>query len=362
MVNRNRMIDAFRTLTAFDSESFHEKEIADHLEAKLRELGTEVKRDNDGNIYAFLKGNAGGEPILFSAHMDTVSPGVGKKAVFHDSGKVTSDGRTVLGADDVTGIVAILEMLEVIKEKRLSHPDIEAVFFVAEEVYGLGSANFDYSQIKARKAYVLDLDGPVGRIANRAPSIVQFEIRIEGKSAHAGFEPEKGISALQIAARGIDGLKLGRIDEKTTANIGVISGGTGKNIIPGEVKLEGEVRSLDDEAALAYIEKIKERFETVSGEFGGKCFFTSKRMIKAFHTESDSEVIRKYADALHALGYGEPVIVTTFGGSDNNNLALHGIEGIVISNAMNLVHTVNEYFYVDELVKSAEIVLRLGTK
>ena len=372
MVNKKRLTEEFLRLAAFDSESFNEGAVADHLAKRLEDLGLKVIRDGvgrrvsgnsgaAGNIYGFLVGNSEGDPVLFSAHMDTVTPGRGKKPVIGTDGKVTSSGDTVLGADDVTGISAILEMLEVIKENDLQHPDIEVVFFAAEEVYCVGSSGFDYSLIRSRMAYVLDLDGPVGRIANRAPSIIQFETTVLGKSAHAGFEPEKGVSAISIAARAIDRLKTGRIDGETTANIGIINGGTGKNVVPEAVRLEGEVRSLNDARAQEITETIRREFEKAAEEFGGKAVFRERKMITAYVTDPGSKTVRAYREAIHFLGYGEAELVTTFGGSDNNNLCLHGIEGVVISNAMNKVHTMDEYFYIDEFVKSAEIVVKLAT-
>lgn len=372
MINKERLIENFKVLAAFDSESYHEKEIANYLFQKLLSLGLETRMDSAGveltnhedaagNIYGLLKGNDKGEPILFTAHMDTVAPGNGKKPVFHEDGKVTSDGKTILGADDMTGIVAILEMLEVIRERNLPHPDIEVIFFIAEEAYGIGSSEFDFSQVFSKYAYVLDLDGPIGRIANAAPSIIQFGIEVEGKDAHAGFEPEKGTSAILVAAKALNELTLGRIDDETTANVGVISGGTGKNIVPGSTWLEGEVRSLDHAKAIEVVRSIENCFQTVAQESGAKVHFTSIERLRAYQVDQNSVTVQRYAKALEEVDGSEPTIITTFGGSDNNNLCRNGIEGIVISNAMNQVHTTEEYFYMEDLVKSTEIVLRLAT-
>ena len=361
MVDPKRLLDEFVTLASFDSESFHEEEIAGYLQNKLGSLGLEVNMDDTGNIYAFLKGNSEGELVLFSAHMDTVAPGKGKKVIIHPDGKVTSDGTTVLGADDATGIAAILEALTVIRESDLPHPDIETVFFVAEEPYCRGSSAFDHSKIKSRFAYVFDLDGAVGTIANRAPSIISFKAVIEGKSAHAGFEPENGISAVAVAALAVSRMKLGRIDAETTANIGLINGGTGRNIVPGRAVVEGEVRSLDGGKANSLIETIAAEFRTAAQEYGAQVIFEAEEMISAYCVDEASEVIRKYKKALESLEYGPARIVTTFGGSDNNSLNKHGIEGIVVSNAMHNVHTTSEFFYVDEFVKSAEIAIKLAS-
>ncbi len=371
MVDEKRLLAEFITLAGFDSESFHEKDIAKYLLAKLTKLGLETSMDRAGeiqtgdgeaagNIYGFLKGNIQGEPILFSAHMDTVSPGIGKKVIVNEDGRITSDGTTVLGSDDITAIATILEMLTVIMEKNLPHPDIEVVFFIAEELYCKGSKVFDYSKIKSKYAYTLDIDGKVGRVANQAPSIIQYEVTIEGKSAHAGFEPEKGISAIVAASNIISKLNLGRINSNTTANVGTITGGTGVNIVPELVTIKGEVRSFDKDEAFATVEALRRRFEEGAIENGVRVTFVSEEMVRAYKVAGDSFVIKKYAKALEKLGYGEPDIISSFGGSDNNNFCLHGIEGVVLSNAMNNVHTVDEYFYLDELVKSSEIVLELA--
>lgn len=371
MINKARMLDEFRRLSSFDSESFKERDIKNYLEEKLRSLGLEVESDSvgkiigdnpkcAGNIYGFLKGNKKGNPILFSSHMDTVSPGVGKKMVVNGD-TVTSDGTTVLGSDDITGLVSILEALEVIKEDNIAHPDIEVIFFVAEEPYCRGSSHFDFSKVKSKTAYVLDLSGEVGVAATRAPSIIYFRLEVKGRAAHAGFEPEKGISAIEVAAAAISRLKLGRIDDITTANIGIIKGGNGINIIPDNLYLEGEVRSLVHQNALGVLNSIKETFEGVSMKFGAAVSINVEERIHAYNIDLDSDVVKRYDEALKSLNYGKAKYITTFGGSDNNVLNLHGIKGIVISNAMNDVHTTNEYFSIKEFVKSANITLKLMT-
>ena len=174
MTNRERILDEFQKLVCFDAESWHEEEIGVYLQRRMQDLGLSVSKDKAGNLYGFLPGTMSGEALLFSAHMDTVSPGNGKKAVLHEDGRITSDGTTVLGADDVSGLTAILESLTVIREKKLSHPDLEILFTTGEELFGLGSAAFDFDCLRSRIAYVLDLTGPVGSAAVRAPS---FRIR-----------------------------------------------------------------------------------------------------------------------------------------------------------------------------------------
>ena len=371
MINKERIINEFNKLISFDSLSFHEKNIYEYLINKLKSLGLKIITDEAGkklsnnidagnNIYAILEGNKKGSPILFSSHMDTVSPGIGKKAII-EGDLVKSSGDTVLGADDVTGIVSILEALTIIKENNLSHPDIEVVFFVAEEPYCKGSSVFDFNIIKSKIAYVLDLQGSLGTAAISAPSIFSFEIDVLGKSAHAGFEIEKGISSILISSEAISKIKFGRLDENTTLNIGTINGGDGKNIVPEKTIIKGELRSNNRIYALDILNNIKDVFDEVSKKYNGISKFSYNEDIMAYKIDINSYVVKRYQNALDSLGYGKAILVDTFGGSDNNNFNKNGILGIVITNAMNNIHTKNEYFKISELIKSINITLKLMT-
>ena len=371
MINKERIINEFNKLISFDSLSFHEKNIYEYLINKLKSLGLKIivddagkklsnNNDSGNNIYALLEGNKKGEPILFSSHMDTVSPGINKKAII-DGDIIKSSGDTILGADDVTGIVSILEALNIIKENNLSHPDIEVVFFVAEEPYCKGSSVFDFNIIKSKIAYVLDLQGSVGTAAISAPSIFSFEIDVLGKSAHAGFEIEKGISSILISSEAISKIKFGRLDENTTLNIGTINGGDGKNIVPEKTIIKGELRSNNRIYALDILNNIKDVFDEVSKKYNGISKFSYNEDIMAYKIDINSYVVKRYQNALNSLGYGKAILVDTFGGSDNNNFNKNGILGIVIANAMNNIHTKNEYFKISELIKSINITLKLMT-
>lgn len=371
-VNQERLVREFIQLVSFDSESFQERAIADYLKKKLEELGLEVSEDHAGeringsagNIYGFLASNVqdaeNQAPVLFSAHMDTVQPGIGKKALRREDGTITSDGTTVLGADDAAGLAEILEMLRTIREYNLPHPDIEVLFPVAEEFYAKGSRVFDYAKIRSKRAYVLDLSGPVGRAAVAAPSIISLKIRITGKKAHAGFCPEAGVHAIVIAGRGISRIPNGHVDTDTTVNLGTIQGGTARNIVPDLVEISGEIRSMDHKKALAQAEKIRRIFEEEAMAVGGTAEVESETEIQAYRIQADEQVVTQFQAACQELGLsGE--LEDTFGGSDNNHFATHGIRGIVVANAMNEVHTTKEYTSVPELTKAAELILKLAT-
>ena len=369
----NRIVEDFIMLSRFDSESFHERKIAKYVIGRLVSVGVEIRTDTTNekylktypnsfpNIYGFLPGNKEGEPILFSAHLDTVSPGNGKKAYITEEGKITSDGDTVLGADDISGIVSILEGLERLKEGNFKHPDIEILFTVAEEPFCEGSRYFDYSILKSRSAYVFDLNGPVGRAAIAAPTIISFEIGIEEKGAHAGFAPEEGINALNIAVETLSDFKTGYIDGETTVNFGTIAGGTGKNIVPENVKITGEVRSLNHQKASDEVERILKRFEQNARKAGGFAYCSRNDHIRAFKTDENDLVTDRFLRAAKSIGISRPELIATMGGSDGSRFQENGIKTLVLACAMENVHTTREYTDVKELERAAELALALMT-
>jgi len=226
LVNRERLVNEFLELTGIDSLTKKERKMADALKARLEVMGYEVYEDDAGkkvggeagNIICTVKGTKKVPAIMFAAHMDTVEPGIGKKAVI-DGDIIRTDGSTVLGGDDVSGIVCILEALRVIKETGEEHGDIQVVFTIAEEGGLYGSKNLDYSKIYAKYGFVMDSNGPIGTVAVKAPSQDKILVTVEGRAAHAGLSPEKGVDAIRIAVAAISGMKLGRIDHETLSLI-----------------------------------------------------------------------------------------------------------------------------------------------
>lgn len=367
-MNQKRLVDEFCKLVAIDSPSFRERKMADILKEYLNELGFSVYEDNAntiynsecGNIYAYLEGTIKGDPLLFSAHMDTVEPAKNKKAIVKEDGMIVSGGDTVLGADDLSGVVAILEALRSIKENNTPHRNIEILFTIAEEPYIRGSEVFDYSRVKAKEAYVLDLSGPVGGVAYQAPTVIMINTTIHGKASHAGFAPEKGINAIAIAAHAISKMQLGRLDEETTANIGLIEGGLATNIVADKCQVKGEIRSSDNDKAKAQAEFMKQKFEDTAKEYGGSCetdFFCG---CIAYELDKNHSVIKRFEKVCNELNI-EVSMQKTFGGSDNNNFMRHGIVGAVIACGMNQVHSCKEYSTVDELVRITKITEKLMT-
>ena len=379
--SRKRIIDEFLSLVAIDAPSFQERGVADYIRKELIDLGFTVEEDESGNvfgsdtgnIYAYKKGNLEGTPLLFSAHMDTVQPGIGKKAIVHPDGRITSDGTTVLGADDLSGVVAILEALRIARDEKIELRDIELLFTIGEEVYLKGSEVFDYKKIQAKEAYVLDLCGPIGTCAIQAPTLLAFEVAIHGKSAHAGFAPETGINAIAIAGKIIGEIKQGRLDDETTFNIGTITGGSGTNIVSDLCTFKGEIRSLNHDTTLSELkklenfigEKIAEYNRENQGNEGNQdneekatYTLTTSFGCVAYKVAKEDSVVLRHGEICQKLGV-EADYITTFGGSDNNNFLLHGIQGVVLACGMEQVHTTKEYTEIDSLLKSTEIVLEL---
>lgn len=362
----NRLWNTFRELTDIYSPSYKEREFCEALKRKFNILGIELKEDdagnkiggNSGNLYGFIPGRVKAEPVLFSAHMDTVEPAKGKKAILHDNCYIKSEKDTILGADDVSGIAVIIEAITRLKEQNIPHRPIEVLFPVAEERYGAGSAVFDYSRIKSREAYVLDLSGPIGNAANAAPTILSFEIKVYGRASHAGFAPQDGIHAIEIASKAIVRLPQGKLPSGMTFNIGQITGGVAGNIVPDLCTVKGEIRSLSHKEVLSYWNEVFKVFDEEAQAKGANIEADCKVEITAYETPFEHRVVQRFIRACEKVNI-QSNIHSTFGGSDQNNFALHGITGLVIACGMNEVHSTREYSNINDLENCVRLVMNL---
>ncbi|HEX2947699.1 MAG TPA: M20/M25/M40 family metallo-hydrolase [Clostridia bacterium] len=363
MINRERMVNEFKSLVGIDSLSKKERQMADILTQKMKALGCEVYEDNagqeiggnTGNLICNLKGNSDVPALMITAHMDTVAPGEGKKPI-EENGIIHSDHTTVLGGDDAAGIECILEVMRVLNEDKIEHGGIQAVFTVAEEGGLFGAKHLDYSRIHAKYGIVLDSDGPIGTVAVKAPSQYRMYVTIRGLAAHAGIAPEKGISAIQIASAAISSMKLGRIDFETTANIGVISGGRETNIVCDSVEIKAEARSRDKEKLERQKEHMKECFEKAASDFGGSVDFRAVLEYPSYNISKDAKILGILKKAAGSIGI-EMLPEETGGGSDTNIFNGKGIEAVDVSVGMDKVHSVDEQIRIDDMVKAAEFVL-----
>ena len=361
-----RLVKEFCRLVSIDSPSFGEREMADYLKKRFEELGFSVQEDdagshyggNCGNLYAYRKGDLPGKPLLFSMHMDTVEPSKGKEAVVLEDGRIVSRGSTVLGADDMSGMAASLEALEQIREEGLSCRDLEFFISIGEERHLRGSAVFDFSKLRAKEAYTLDMSGAVGTAALRAPSLATFQVKIHGKSAHAGFAPEDGVHAIAIAAKATAALALGHVGESMTVNVGSIQGGSVTNIVPDFCEVKGEIRGFCHEEVLAQLDKIRTVYEKEAEIAGGSVDYETEICFHAYETNREHPAIQRFVRACHAVGV-QPKFTETFGGSDQHRLAAHGICGAVLASAMHKSHSCEEYTDAGEMNLVSKIVKKM---
>lgn len=364
-MNEQRILDNFLKFVQIDSPTKSEKEFALELTRIFEELGLSVEMDHagdaagsdSGNLIIKLKGTSeSGTPLLMSSHMDTVSPSIGVKPVVKD-GVVYSDGTTVLGADDKAGIAIILEAVQTIMEENIPHGDLEIVLSIHEEGGLLGSKHLDYSKINAKHAIVLDSGGDPGKIIVEGPSQNKFDATFIGKEGHAGF-PEGSISAIQMLAEAIANMKLLRVDEKTTANIGSIEGGSATNIVANRASFKAEVRSLDPELLDAQTNAMKKACEDAAGKFGGQVELDIKNAYMGFRMSEDNELIQRVIAAAKALDIPTE-LASTGGGSDTNNFNLNDINAVNLAIGERKPHSVEEHIYIKDLNNAAKLVIEI---
>jgi tripeptide aminopeptidase len=367
MINEERLLNEFLELVQIDSETKEEAEIAKVLTKKFSDLGVEVFEDDTmgetghgaGNLICTLKGNKEGvDTIYFTSHMDTVVPAKGVKPTLKEDGYIYSDGTTILGADDKAGLATMLESVRVLKENNISHGDIQFIITVGEESGLVGAKALDSSLVKAKYGFALDSDGKVGNIIVAAPTQAKVKATIYGKTAHAGVAPEKGVSAITIAAKAISKMPLGRIDEETTANIGRFEGGKATNIVCEQADILAEARSLVPEKMEAQVEKMKAAFTSVAEEMGGKAEVEVQVMYPGFKFKDGDEVVEVAKRAAKKIGRPSELL-TSGGGSDANVIAGFGVPTVNLAVGYEEIHTKSERMPVEELNKLSEMVVAI---
>ncbi|MCP4298183.1 MAG: M20/M25/M40 family metallo-hydrolase [Proteobacteria bacterium] len=359
-INKNRLVERFLDYVSIDSETGDEEEFANHLLKELAELGHETTRDKIGNVIVRIKGVEGYTPLLLSAHMDTVSPGKGIVPIVEND-VISSKGDTVLGADDKGGVAIIMETLQSLSENNVEHGNLEVVFTVAEEGGLVGSSNLDCTMIKSRVGLVVDSSGDFGGIITQAPAQNTIVAIIKGKAAHAGNAPEKGVSAIQVAAQAINDMNLLRVDHETTANIGTISGGYATNIVCPEVTMEAEVRSLDSDKLESHTQHLVSCIENAAKSYGAIADIEIQAKYSAFKIPDNDQWVKFMIAAGKEMGIDSKARVTG-GGSDANVFNLKGIKTLNIAFGMTKVHTVDEFIKIEDLVNASEYLLEIIKK
>ncbi len=374
LINETRLKNLLIELIRIDSLSRKERDVAMRLKREMEELEATVEIDdagekvggNVGNLIAHFPGNkTSARPLLLSAHMDTVVPGEGIVPVL-DGDILRSDGTTVLGGDDKSGVAIICEVLRVVKENKLPCSDLDVVFTICEEAGLIGAKCLDPNRLRARTGLVLDSDS-VGFLFTKAPAANRMEFRIHGLEAHAGVCPEKGISAVKVTAEGVAQMRLGRIDHETTANIGVIEGGMAVNIVPNLVVLKGEARSHSSEKLEEQTQHMLRCLQEAAAghvlEFDGQRFFARieakiERDYDRMDVSDQAPIVQLVQAAAKNLNV-EIKTTATGGGCDANVLNQKGLEVANLSTGMRDIHTVKEWLDLKDLYLSAQMVLEI---
>lgn len=371
-INEKRMLDTFLKLVRIDSESYREANIQKTLAAELKKLGCavyvdkagkKIGSDAQGNIIASFKGNTAAKPFLFSSHMDTVQPGKGVKPSVKN-GRVVTDGSTVLGGDDKAGIAIILEILQTLKEQKIPHAPIQVIFTLNEENGMGGAKNLDYSKIKGRDGLILDNES-VDELLVQGPEVCDFNVKIKGVAAHAGVCPEKGVSALEVAAKALSMMRLGRIDKDTVCNFGVVEGGKVTNAVMPLLELKGEVRSLYSKKLQKQVKHMKDCFARAAKDFAkrvdGKTIkpqitIETPRRYGALNVPKTAPAVKLALAAAKKHGV-KLKAVASGGGCDANVMSSHGLCMPNLGLGVQKCHTTDEYLDLKEFCAAANIAL-----
>jgi len=362
MVNESRLVKLFLDLCAINSPSLGEREIVAWTRRYLEGLGLEVWEDNASeaiggnanNLIARLAGNLPGAPrVYLSAHFDTVEPTEGL-VIAEEEGVFRSESDTVLGADDKAGMAPAIEAVATLMESGAPHGDVYLLLSVAEEIGLKGAAALDIRALGLDFGYVLDTGPPVGSFVTRTATHDKLDFTFRGRPAHAGKHPEEGISAIQVAADAVCSMRLGRIDADTTANLGLISGGSAVNVVPAEVRIRGEARSTVLEKLDAQVEHMIQESERAAGKWGATVEVTHQRHYTAYEIAPEARVVQVAQRAARSLGF-DGALRTTLGGSDANVYNAKGVPSIVVATGMEQIHTHDEFVSRKDLVDCARL-------
>ncbi|WP_028317822.1 M20/M25/M40 family metallo-hydrolase [Desulfobulbus elongatus] len=376
-VNRERLAASFTELCEIDSPSRREGRISRHLQQVFRELGaTEIVEDDSagrtgsesGNLIIRFAGALECTPIFFSCHMDTVQPAEGVR-VKRSGDLFTSEGDTVLGSDDKSGLAACIEAMRVLRENNRPYRPVEFVITTCEEIGLVGAKALEPALVRAREGYALDSSG-FARVITHAPAANRLTITVTGVAAHAGLHPEWGVSALILAARALARVPSGRIDEETTANFGTISGGAASNIVPEKAVIEGEVRSHSMAKLERVTGEIREIFTatvaawtdpTGSAKGTPAVDVAVRQDFPVMQLEREEPVLRRVEAAARSIG-----MTLTYeragGGSDANIFNGNGLATAIVATGMTNVHSTKEQVELQDMVDLTRLLLALLTE
>jgi tripeptide aminopeptidase len=360
-----QLLTLFLDLAELPSPPGDERAVADAVMRYLRDLGLAVEEDDAGQRIGASAGNllcripprADGLPLFLCAHLDTVPP-TGAIEPVVDDGRVRNAAGTILGADNKAAIAVMLEAARRLLNEGRPHAGVELLFTPKEEVGLLGAFAFDHTRLGARVGYVYDQAAPIGEVILGAPAAQSMEIRFHGRAAHSGMHPEDGRSAIAAAARAIADLRLGRIDDETTANVGVIRGGTAANIVPEWCAFVAEARSHDERKLADLIQEMLDAFVFAAGVAECEVETDVRRTYRAYRFKRDDVPVRLAREALERTGF-EPRFVLSGGAADANVFNERGLQCVNLANGMTNIHTPDESIAVADLEAMVEVTLAL---
>jgi tripeptide aminopeptidase len=358
-------LELFLELAALPSPPGEERTVADAVLRYLRDLGLDPDEDDAGaridstmgNIYVRLEATADGTPLFFCAHLDTVPPSGPLEPVVED-GVVRNAGGTILGADNKSAVVAMLEAVRRVLAEGIPHAGIELIFTQKEEVGLIGIAAFDHDRLHADLGYVYDQAAPIGEIILGAPHAQAMQVTFHGRAAHSGMFPEEGRSAIQAAAKAIADLRLGRVDEETTANVGTISGGTAGNIVPEWCSFLAEARCHDETRLSELTQEMLDVFSFAATSCDCEVETEARKDYRGYRFKQDDDVVVLAAAALTRCGY-EPTYALSGGAADANVFNERGRRCVNLANGMTDIHTPDERIAVADLGAMIEVTLAL---
>ncbi|MFL5967740.1 MAG: M20/M25/M40 family metallo-hydrolase [Gaiellaceae bacterium] len=361
------VVDLFTELAALPSPPGEERAVADVVARYLRDLGLDVDEDDAGakvgstigNLYCRLGGNDNGDgiPVFLCAHLDTVPPTGPINPVVED-GVVRNSGGTILGADNKSAVAVMLEATRRVLAENRPHAGLELLFTPKEEVGLLGAGAFEHDRLQARVGYVYDQAAEIGEVILGAPYSHSMEVRFHGRAAHAGMYPEDGRSAIAAAAKAIADLRLGRLDEETTANVGVINGGTAGNIVPEWCTFLAEARSHDERKLREVVQEMLDAIAFAGGLEDCEVETEVHKSYSGYRFKREDDVVQIAHAGLERAGF-TPTYALSGGGADANVFNERGLRCLNLANGMLDIHTPDERIAVEDLERMVDVTLAL---
>ena len=351
-------VDLFLELAAIPSPPGEEDAVSEVVQRYLRDLGLDADEDAFGNVYARMEPTADGTPLFFCAHLDTVPPDGKLDPVLGEDGIIRNEGGTILGADNKAAVVQMLEGARRVLAENRPHAGIELLFTMQEEIGLLGAAAFDHTRFQAQLGYVYDQAAPIGEIILGAPWAQGLEVTFHGRASHSGMFPEEGRSAIQAAAKAIADLRLGRVDEETTANVGLISGGTAGNIVPEWCTFLAEARCQDERKLNDVVQEMLDAFTFAATEGDCEVSTALKKTYRGYRFAKSDDVVVLAAAALERCGRTVSYALSG-GAADANSFNERGLRCVNLANGMTDIHTPDERIAVDDLEGMVDVTLAL---